>query len=163
MTKLETAAERAEREVEILAGEIPVDLSDGRRVVVREIRWGESLRLGAQLRSIIAEVARKASGKEVPALALFEIPEDHPEEFFWVLSLVTGLPVAELEGLPLEDGEVLEAAFWRQNTSFFARQVGRILRAAPTEDQPEAPAISTRPLQENSSPPSSASDTTPES
>lgn len=159
MDKPETAAERDEREAEIIAGEIPVELSDGRKVVVREIRWGESLRLGAQLRTIVLEVAKRETTGRLDPIAIFEIPEDHPEAFISVLALVTGLSTEELEGLPMVDGEKLQNAFWKQNTAFFARQVGRVLSVVRAVDKPEALATSTPLPPENSSQPSSDSGT----
>lgn len=161
MDKPETAAERDEREAEILAGEIPVELSGGRKVVVREIRWLESLRLGAQLRTIIAQVAKRTAEGKLEPRAIFEIPEDHPEEFLFCMSLVTDVPESELAEMDLHDGEKLESAFWKQNTAFFARQVGRILSAARTVDLTRALETSTQPLPEKSSPPSPETGTTP--
>ena len=161
MEKPETAAQRDQREAEILAGEIPVELSDGRTIAVREIRWGESLRLGAKLRTIIEEVAKKASIGQLDPIGIWEIPEDYPVEFMGVMSQVTGLPADELQGLSEDDGQLLTAAFWAQNTPFFARRVGRIVRLARDVDPSQTPETSTQPPRENSSPPSSGTDTPP--
>lgn len=161
MKKRETAGERDEREAEILAGEIPVELSDGRRVVVREIRWGESLFLGAKLRTLIEEVAKKDASNQLDPIGIWEIPEDYPEEFIWTLSLVCGLSESELRELKEEDGHLLEAAFWRMNTAFFARRVGRLLRLARNEARPGTPGPSTPAPLESSSPTLSGSGTEP--
>ena len=163
MEEAETAVERDEREAEIIAGEIPVELSDGRKVAVREIRWGESLRLGKQLRTIITEVAKKMTAGELKAVEIFKIPEDYPEDFIHVLSMVTGIEKDELVELSMPDGELLTSAFWQQNTAFFARQVGRVLSAALTADKEAALQTSIPPAPENSSQDSSDSDTKPRS
>lgn len=157
----ETADERDVREAEILAGEIPVELSDGRTVVVREIRWGESLYLGAKLRTIIEEVAKKDATQSLDPIGIWEIPEDYPEEFIWTLSTVCDLSEEELRALKEEDGHLLEAAFWRMNTTFFARRVGRLLRLAQGEARSRTPESSTPPHPGSSSPPSSATGTEP--
>lgn len=122
-----TPEKLAAQEAEILDPDITIHLSDGRAVTVREIRRGQANRLGADLRPFVDGIAKRSVKGTLDVRAIIQLPEDHPEMFARVLEASTGLSIAEQETLRDEDGEMLEAVFWRVNLGFFARRVARAL------------------------------------
>lgn len=117
----------AAEEAEILDPDVTVHLSDGRAVVVREIRYGQARRLGAELRPFVEEIARRTVEDKLDVRAIIELPEQHPELFAKVMEASTGLSPAAQDQLRDEDGTMLEVAFWRVNLGFFARRVAAAL------------------------------------
>ena len=148
-TRAEADDERHHREAEVLSPDFPVALRDGRIVTVREIRYGQAITLGRELRPLAQAIADKAAAGELAVRAMLAIPEDFPAEYFRVLAVSTGLSETELAELPEEDGERLEIVFWRVNTAFFARRVSRAFgaradRSVPASSSPSSSDLVTR-------------------
>jgi hypothetical protein len=143
-------------EAEILFPDVEVMLQSGRKVTVREIRFGQAMRLGPKIRPLALALARGCTSSEITeadAYRIFGIGEDYPDEFYAVLCASTGLEREEIEALPELDGEAVQLAFWRVNTGFFARRVLRSVRLLVAER--------VNPAGPKSSPGSSNGDTIP--
>lgn len=159
-SKLETADERDQREAGVLAGELVVTLSSGRKVTIRELTWRQGRRHMAELQPLVAMVAARSVSGTLDVEAYFDIPEQFPEVIEEMLKVTAGLTEAELESLGDQDGRALAAGFLSLHTPFFAPRVGReVRRLARAEGR--LPETSTLGDQESSSPPSSDGGTTP--
>lgn len=127
--KAVTPEKLAAEEAEILDPDRGIHLRDGRRIMVREIRYGAARRLGSVIRPFVeafAVEAVKFNPKDF-LKRLLQLPEDHPDAYALCLEASTGISVKDQEDLSDEDGALLEIAFWRVNRGFFARKVARYL------------------------------------
>lgn len=126
-----TEAGAAQDEAALLWPEREVQLADGRKVTVREMTWGQSLRLARHWRPLAdglfeligdGNAERDIEPDEVAALL-----EDHGDDALELLAACSDLDRNQAEGVGLVDGQTLLITWLGVHLRFFARRrvVGR--------------------------------------
>ncbi len=97
----------------------------GETVVVREFRFGESLRLSHLIKPITDALIQAAEADTFDGEAFMACLYQHQEGLLELLSQSTGKPREWIEDLSHRDGEELVMAFWEVNQDFFLERVQR--------------------------------------
>lgn len=93
-------------------------------VRLRPITAGQLPRFLRAVRPILAAVAATKADEGVsPEIQLIDLYVDHGEAINAAVAIATGLPLEEVEALPLDDAMRLAIAVWEVNQDFFGQRV----------------------------------------
>ena len=112
----------------------------GETVVVREFRFGESLRLSHLIKPITDALIQAAEADTFDGEAFMACLHVHRDGLLELLSQATGKPREWIEALSHRDGEELVMAFWEVHQDFFLERVKRaalttiLLKPSPGDD-----------------------------
>ena len=116
----ETVAE----EIEILAPDQAVTIA-GERVVVREFRYVEGMRLAAKIEPLLERLRALMESDEEPddQQVYDRLVNADPDAMIDLMAQACDHPREWVEALGDEDGMFLANAFWRANRGFFVRRL----------------------------------------
>lgn len=119
-----TEPSEEENELEVLDPDVVLDI-DGERVVVREFRYGEGMRLMPRLQPILEILRSLCNGDRDPEdLSVYdEIVQQHGELMLELVAAACDRTLEWVEALPDNEGYRLQTAFWRANAGFFMRRL----------------------------------------
>lgn len=111
-------------EAEILFAPARTVTVAGEELAVRELTYGQSLRILPDLQPLIAEMGRmmraQAEGEDLDIDPLICM---HPAAWAALTAAAVGRPIGWIESLADADGLALQTAAWAANSGFFARRL----------------------------------------
>lgn len=124
----------------------PIEIN-GELITVRELTYGQSMRLSAALEPLLQAMARALQSAE-HADELQMIMAQHPESWAALICAATGRDRDWLDTLTDEQGMAIQARAWSRNSAFFARRLitgAAISRAVDLAARAQAEASPTQP------------------
>lgn len=106
-----------------LNGAQAVQLTRG-QVLVRELRYGESLEAAKIARPLLDDLSELVSGGDpISADDIDDLNARHSDIWLHLVAISTGLSPEQVADLPEVDGAALSLAFWDVNRGFFMRRL----------------------------------------
>ncbi|HSH30037.1 MAG TPA: DUF6631 family protein [Thiohalobacter sp.] len=122
-----------------LDGTQAVQLTRG-QVLIRELRYGESLEAARIARPLLDDLSELVSGGDpISADDIDALNARHSDIWLHLIAISTSLTPEQVADLPEADGAALSLAFWDVNRGFFMRRLvlGASVDLAPGTVSPD--------------------------
>lgn len=123
-------------DLNILLPDRTITLKNGTVLTVKEIRFGEQLRLANSLNAVSAALKPALTATHDAVTAILDALSTVPDHLITLIALSIEKPVDFVKALSGEDGEMLSLTWWGVNQGFFVRRLIRPLMLKAADNHP---------------------------